>query len=365
MKILYVITGLGGGGAEKVVVDLADQMLLQGHQVKIAYLKGDVVVHPKSISIELIYLGLENVISAVTTYKNYKNLLISFQPDIVHAHMVHANIFVRISRIFYAVKKLICSAHSNNEGGCLRMLAYKFTHKLSDLTTNVSQNASINFEKLGAVPLGGIHTIYNGVDLKKFEKISANNKLRHELGLNETIPVFIAVGRFHEAKDYPNLLNAFFLLKSTSFFKLKQPKLIIIGDGELRDYLEKIILNLSLSDDVYLLGRREDIPELLNMSNFFVLSSKYEGLPTVIIEAMACEKYVITTDCGGSSEIVGDTGILVPIQNSVALAQALENVLRLDDKVIEANNQKARRRVENTFSLEKSVNKWLEIYESK
>ncbi len=116
MNIVYLITGLGGGGAEKVVVDLADQMSERGHNVKIAYLKGGVVVQPKNIEIELIYLGLENLTKCKSAYNNYKKLILDFKPDVVHAHMVHANIFARISRKFLSVPRLICSAHSNNEG---------------------------------------------------------------------------------------------------------------------------------------------------------------------------------------------------------------------------------------------------------
>ena len=365
MKILYVITGLGLGGAEKVVVDLADQMSKQGHQVKIAYLKGDIVVRPQNTEIELIYLGLENLINAKFAYLNYRDLILNFKPDVTHSHMVHANIFARLSRKFIPIPKLICSAHSNNEGGKVRMLAYKYTHFLADVTTNVSQNASNNFERLGAVPKNGIITVYNGVDLRNFEKIATNNNLKKEIGISSYTPIFLSVGRFHEAKDYPNLLTAFSILKKSMIFKEKDPRLVIIGDGELRYKIESLILALDLQLNVVLLGRREDIPQLLNTSDFFVLSSKYEGLPTVVIEAMACETFIIATDCGGSAEILGDTGKLVPIQDSDALAKAMESVLKLDNQVIAENNQRARKRVEDIFSLEKSVNQWLEIYESK
>ncbi|MBK5975631.1 glycosyltransferase [Acinetobacter baumannii] len=364
MRILYVITGLGGGGAEKVVCDLADEMCSRGHTVKIAYLKGEIVVYPKNKKIELVYLGLESVLHALSFFKNYRDLLISFTPDVVHSHMVHANIFTRISRKFYPIPKLICTAHSNNEGGRFRMLAYKYTHKLADVTTNVSKNASHSFEKLGAVPIGEITTVYNGIDLKKFEKFNSNISLKEELSIDVQTPIFLAVGRFHDAKDYPNLIRSFLYLKSNNIFKEKNPKLLIAGDGEGRLEIEQLIQDLELETDIILLGRRDDIAALLNMADFFVLSSKYEGLPTVIIEAMACETYVIATDCGGSAEIMGDTGTLVPIQDSHTLSDAMVHVLTLDNASIVSNNKKARQRVENLFSLTSSVNHWIEIYES-
>lgn len=366
MKIIYVITGLGLGGAERVVVDLADQMYKLGHDVKIVYLKGEAIVKPKSTDIELIGLGFEGLTSFFSASKKYIRLIQEFKPDIVHAHMVHANIFVRLNRLFKSVPRLICSAHSNNEGGRLRMLAYRLTNSLCEITTNVSQNASSNFEVLGAVKPGHIQTVYNGIDLNKFEKsIYQVDGLRLKLNIDNERPVFIAVGRLHDAKDYPNLLDAFYLFKDANISKNINPLLLIVGDGALKSDLEAKIDNLGLNNDVMLLGKRDDIPQLLNLADFFVLSSKYEGLPTVMMEAMACQKYVIATDCGGSAEILGDTGELVPIQNSEALAGAMETALSLDKHDIELNNQKARLRIEEKFSLESSVQKWLEIYAAK
>ncbi len=243
------------------------------------------------------------------------------------------------------------------------MLVYKYTHNLADITTNVSKNASLSFEKLRAVPENGMTTVYNGIDLSKFEKNNKDDWLKNEIGVLESTPLFLSVGRFHEAKDYPNLLRAFSIFKETFTFKEKQPKLAIAGDGELRPEIEALINALNLQSNVILLGRRDDIPALLNMADFFVLSSKYEGLPTVVIEAMACETYVIATDCGGSREIMGETGILVPIQNSSALAEAFKSVLELNESEIVNNNKMARKRVEAHFCLKKSVNTWLKLYE--
>ena len=136
------------------------------------------------------------------------------------------------------------------------------------------------------------------------------------------------------------------------------------GDIGLIEDTKKLILENDLSSRVILLGRRNDISEIINSSDFFVLSSKHEGLPTVLIDAMACKKFIISTDCGGSSEILGETGILVPIQNSEALAKGLEQAINLNEDQIRNNGKLARKRVETLFSLEASVNKWLALYEA-
>ena len=351
MKILYVITGLGLGGAEKVVCDLADQMNILGHQVKIAYLTGGALVKPNSSEIEIISLSLNSASVFLKSSKKYKNLIRKFKPDIVHSHMVHANIFARINRIGCNIPKLICTAHNSNEGGKVRMLAYKYTNFLSDINTNVSQEASASLVKKGAFNSEKLITVYNGIDLEKFNSINTSKDPK-EL-------IFLSVGRFNDQKDYPNLFKAIQILKNKTTEKLK---FYIAGDGDLREQLEQLIIDLSISDYVVFLGKRSDIPHLLNKANYFVLSSKHEGLPTVVIEAMACGTFVIATDCGGSAEILGDTGILVPPQTSKALAEALNIAIEKKPNEIAENNFKARQRVEKLFSLEKSVQNWLELY---
>lgn len=351
LKILYVITGLGVGGAEKVVCDLADQMIVKGYEVKIVYLTGKVLVKPISSKIQIIPLHLNSIKDLIKASKKYKKVIKDFSPDVIHSHMIHANIFARINHLSFRRIKLICTAHNSNEGSQLRMLAYKLTNFLSNLNTNVSQEASESLISKGAFNKNNLITVYNGIDLNKFNFFN-KDKNSNELS-------FLSVGRFNKQKDYPNLFQAISILKNTIN---KEVKFYIAGDGELRPQLEQLIVDLGISDCVVLLGKRSDIPNLLNKADYFVLSSRHEGLPTVVIEAMACGTFVIATDCGGSTEIMGDTGILVPPQNSEALAEALKEAMNKTPLEIQENNLKARQRVEELFSLEKSVENWLKIY---
>ena len=354
MKILYVTTGLGRGGAEKVVCDLADKMVDLGHEVKIAYLTGELFSRPKKSEIEVIALDLHSTRDFLPASRKYKKLIKSFRPDVVHAHMVHANLFTRLNRIVSRVPKVVCTAHSSNEGGTVRMLAYKMTNFLSDTNTHVSQEAKDIFIAKRAFTEKNLITLYNGIDIQRYKK-SINKSKADEEVLN-----IIAVGRFYDPKDYPNLIHAYGLLRKNTHQKTK---LTIVGDGELRPQIEQLIQELNLNDSIELLGHRTDIPQLLSQADIFVLASKFEGLPTVVIEAMACECYVVATDCGGTAEILGSTGKLVPIQDSQALAAALKEVLSLNIEDRRDNNKKARARAEQLFSLESSVEKWLEIYE--
>lgn len=353
MKILYIITGLGLGGAEKVVADLADQMVLRGHDVKIAYLKGDVLVKPDSKSVELIYLGLESGKSFISASQKYRQLIKQYQPDVVHAHMVHANVFARLNRIGCAVPRLICTAHNSNEGGNIRMLAYRYTNWLSDFNSNVSQEAVQVFIDKGAFTDKNLIPIYNGIDLNKFKY--------QEVKKISTIITLLAVGRFNEQKDYPNLLRALALVIKTH----QNIHLNIAGDGELRLDIEDLIKQLNLSEYITLLGRRNDIPVLMQQADFFILPSKYEGFGLVVAEAMACSTFVIATDCGGVKEVMGETGILVSPQNSQALANAIIHAIELSKDEVLENNQHAMQHVQRNFDLNKIIDQWGQIYESK
>lgn len=363
MKILYVITGLGQGGAERVVCDLADKMYEKGHEVKIAYLTGDLHTRPNYEEIELVRIGLNNALSLPKAYLKLSSIIRKYQPDVVHAHMVHANILMRLVRISTSMNKLICTAHSNNEGGTLRMIGYGITHRLASITTNVSQNAVISFEKKRAAPKGSMKTIYNGIDLSKYcFDPKSKVKIGKELKISNSCQIILAVGRFSDAKDYPNLLKSIFLLKQ----EVTHPfQVLIAGDGELRSEVENLINELKLNNEVILLGKRDDIPELMSAADLFVLSSRYEGFGLVVAEAMACECMVVATDCGGVSEVLNNSSFLVPVSDTFALKEKIKYALDLTDEekcnIFSENLE----HVKKNFSLDNIIDKWIILYNEK
>lgn len=355
MKILYVITGLAQGGAERVVCDLADAMFRKGHEVKIAYLTGEVITQPANKEIEVLSVGLTNAVTLPKAYFILSNIIRGFKPDIVHAHMVHANILSRLIRITTPMTKLICTAHNSNEGGYIRKLAYRITHSLADLTTNVSKTAVSSFEINRAVPKGGMICVYNGVDFNSFTyHFSSRKEIIKELNLKSDKKIILSVGRFNEQKNYPNLLKALSYLKKRT---TEDFLLLIAGDGELRTEIQALIVELDLNDEVVLLGRRNDVPILMSACDVFVLSSDYEGLPTVLIEALACQAQVVSTDVSGVHEIVGTYGKIVPTKNPISLANAIEDSLQGNDKNILGHKY-----VKSEFDLDLISDKWLNIY---
>lgn len=358
MKILYVITGLSQGGAERVVCDLADAMCKKGNEVQIVYLTGEILTLPISKKIKIIKIGLNSIASLPKSYLKLRRVIRNFRPDVVHAHMVHANILTRLVRTTTSMNKLICTAHSSNEGGVIRMLSYRVTDRLANLTTNVSNTAVAAFEAKHAVPKNSMLTVYNGVDFTNFTySPDAKDIIVKELSLDSNTKIILAVGRFNASKNYFNLLSAINLIKDQLNISFV---LLIAGDGELRFEIEKEITNLGISNNVLLLGRRDDIPLLMSACDVFVLSSDYEGLPTVLIEALACQSQVVSTNVSGAHEIIGKHGKIVPTKNPISLAEAIKDRLQNSNK-----NVSGQQYVKNKFDLDLISDKWLKIYNEK
>ncbi|MFZ2267594.1 MAG: glycosyltransferase [Azonexus sp.] len=363
MRILLVITGLGVGGAERQVADLADAFSLLGHEVAIAYMTGSVGVRPKSSDIALHDLAAnKSVLGLLRALRRLRRLIGEFQPDVVHSHMFHANILARIARLLVTVPRLVCTAHSTNEGGQLRMLAYWLTHSLADVSTNVSREAVLAFEERGATSKGGMLVVHNGIDTTRFcVNTGSRQAIRLQGGIGEGERLVIAVGRLTEAKDFSNLLHAWQELACTQ----NRIKLWIVGDGELRGLLENLAVQMGIAKTVSFFGMRDDIPVLLNAADLFVLSSAWEGFGLVVAEAMACGKVVVATDAGGVKELLGECGFLVKPRNPHELAAALDRALSLPSDEAARLGELARQRVIQQFSLVRAVNEWLAIYAQK
>ncbi|WP_435950471.1 glycosyltransferase [Psychrobacter sp. DM8] len=359
MKILMVITSLGIGGAEKVVTSLADQLVGLGHEVIIAYLTGEALITPKQDSIKLINLNIDSARGLINGSIKLRKLIKDFKPDVVHSHLVHANILCRMLRPTTTIPKLISSAHNTNEEGRFRMSAYRLTDKFTDISTNVSEEAVEAFVEQNAVQPGRMLTVHNGISTIEFNYSDKNRtKVRDELDVVNTDQLIVAVGRLNEPKDYPNLLSAIKVLSK----KHQNITLAIAGDGPHLQALQRQTIKLGLNNKVRFLGIRKDIPSLMSAADVFVLPSAWEGFGLVVAEAMACERVVVATDCGGVREVVGDAGFLVPPRDSLKLANALEEALELDSEERLRLGKEARNRVLEHYSLAAATQKWLHLY---
>jgi len=360
-RILFLVTGLAYGGAETQVVYLATRFKSRGWEVGVVSL-----IPPKAYIEDLekadvlvFSLDIRRKLPDPRPILRLVQIIRKWQPDVVHSHMVHANLLARIVRPLAPFPVLVCTAHNIDEGGRLREVLYRLTDPFCDLTTQVSQAGLERYVHVGAVPRHKICYIPNGVDTERFKpNLEDRLKVRKELGVEGF--VWLAVGRFDPPKDYPNMLQAF----ARVVHKHLNTMLLIAGDGPLRKTMENMTRELGVEKHVKFLGIRRDIPQLMNAADAYVMSSEWEGMPMVLLEASACGLPIVATNVGGNAEIVldGQTGFLVPPKSPEALSQAMLRMMDLPEEVREKMGKQARKRIESNFSLDRIVDCWEALY---
>ncbi|MFC1603306.1 TIGR03088 family PEP-CTERM/XrtA system glycosyltransferase [Pseudomonadota bacterium] len=216
------------------------------------------------------------------------------------------------------------------------------------------------------IPENKMRQIYNGVDSGRF--------CAHEQGQRRSLPdraqadgkelIIGTVGRVQEVKDQLTLVKAVADLVACNKEYRKKLKLVIVGDGPMMGELESLVQEKNVADITWLSGARNDIPELLQAMDLFVLPSKAEGVSNTILEAMATSLPVVATAVGGNSELVvdGKTGSLVPPQDSKAMAAAIRAYIQEPEK-LQCRGQAGRLRVEQQFSIEAMVNAYMAVYD--
>ena len=207
----------------------------------------------------------------------------------------------------------------------LRYRLLKIFDKYIEKTIVVSNEAEEDYIKTIGISKKKTVTIYNPVISEEVFKLQTEKCDHKWLNKNRDYKVIISAGRLNEAKDFPTLL------KSIAIARKKQDiRLIILGEGELRNELEKLIQQLNIRESVELLGFDNNPYKYFYNSDLFVLSSKREGLPTVLIEALACGIRVVSTNCkSGPYEILkgGEYGRLVTVGDEVELANNILDAL--------------------------------------
>jgi glycosyltransferase involved in cell wall biosynthesis len=152
------------------------------------------------------------------------------------------------------------------------------------------------------------------------------------------------------------LLDAFEIVQRS----IKQAVLVIAGEGSLYDRLKERSITLGIQDKTIFLGRRNDIPALMSMCDCFVLSSKFEGFGLVVGEAMAMQKPVVATDCGGVKEVMGGFGMLVAVDDTCGLADAMLKTYESPHSMNQLYS--ARKHIEDNYALPFVINQWSQLY---
>lgn len=369
MRIVTVLTSLGMGGAEKLALAVAERMARRGHDVALLALMPR-LPEQWPTTLPITYLDIrKNPASIAAGFQRGRRFLRAFRPDVVHSHSFHANILARLLTIGGSGvprAAVISSVHNVYEGGRMRMLAYRLTDRWSLRTVAISQAAVERFVRLKAIPEHKCSVRALGIDTEVFapdarRRAATRNRMGPAATGTDSTFVWLCAGRIAPAKDYPNLLRAFAKVEE----QRSDTRLWIAGGGSdaAREELESLANDLGIREKVFFLGLQRDMPALLDAADGFVLASAWEGLPQVIVEAMAMEKPVVATDVGGVRELLSDRRTLVPAKDPDALAAAMVATMQRSRDEAAREGEAARERMLREFSVDATADWWEEIYD--
>lgn len=210
------------------------------------------------------------------------------------------------------------------------------------------------------LPLERIELVYNGIELHRYDPTRTRREaLRRQMSFTTDNIVIIQVARLNRLKDHPTAIRAMAQLR----LSCPEARLVLVGDGEERSEIELLIDDLAISDHVQLLGVRNDVPDLLQMADLFMLSSITEGVALTLIEAMATGLPCVATDVGGNCEVIVDgmTGLLARANEPFDLANKLETLCQ-DPNLREQFGQAGLQRALEHFDSHKMHQSMAEIY---
>lgn len=347
MRILYVIDGFGVGGAEMLLLDLLDEARRRGFVTHVAYfspgpLADDVARRADGVT----RLSRHRLRDPRALWRAVR-LMRAFRPDVVHTHLTKSDLVGQLAARIVGVPRRIMTFHNTDAWRRRRLptLIYKLLTAGATRRIAVSAEVARHIAQTGTAPANAIEVIANGVDTDRFDP-ARQTPLAQLAAPVGAVRVAI-IGRLTAQKDHENFLAAAARLAQS------QPAVhfYIIGEGELRAALEDRARALALLPDrLTFTGILRDMPAVLAASDVVVLSSAWEGLPIILLEAMAMARAIVATAVGEIPTLLeAGAGIVVPPGDPEALAAAIRQLV--DDPGLRARlGSAARDRVVKDYS---------------
>jgi glycosyltransferase involved in cell wall biosynthesis len=364
IRVLHILTDLSAGGAQMLVKNLMFSYDRNRFDLAICSLfpKGETIIEQQLEGVgNIFYLDKKLGPDPKILFRLYR-LLKQFRPHVVHTHL-YISRYALIPSLICKIPVKMHTFHNPAEkevekiGKIISWIAFNWLNIQPIALSPAISNSVGNLYKRQNVPY-----IYNGIPTKDYIRNDDVRKMvRHSLNLSDDILGLITVGRFSPQKNHALMIEAFSKVHAQN----KNSMLIMVGDGDLKPKIESMVRANNLSDYVQFLGLRKDIPELLAAADIFVLSSDWEGMPLVIIEAMAAGKPVVATAVGGVPDMITDqaSGFLVKPNDAEAMAQIilkLANDKALASKIGEVGRKIAQDRFDVSMAAREYEKKYLE-----
>jgi glycosyltransferase involved in cell wall biosynthesis len=357
MRLLLVVSEMGVGGAERVVVDLATDAARRGDAVALLADPGRFDAHLEGLHITRGPLPPGRAPAALLrSTASARQLIRDFRPDVIHTHNVRVTGLARIASELARPRRrppIIATYHGVPAG---EVKAAGRVLRLADAVVCVSAGLREQLEAAGAPPRL-LSVIPNGV--ANAAPLSAQRQLEidAELGLDGS-PVVSIVGRLVTQKAHDRFLRAALVVAQ----RLPSARFLIVGDGPLRDELERMAADLGVAHQTRFTGVRDDAPYLIARSDLLTFSSDWEGLSIAALEALAAGVPVVSTDVAGMRELLSSgAGAIVP-HDAEALGAAIADLL-LDGSRLAGMGAEARRLHRERFSTESMTSAYRALYD--
>lgn len=358
-RIAFCTTHLGLGGAEKTLCSLVLGLDRRRWRPAVFHLS-----YPDSLADELRHhdvpvwcVGARHRWD-VTAVLRLALALRRWRPNVLQTFLFHANFAGRLAGRCAGVPIIVCGARVAERRSRLPLVLDNLTCRLADHTVCVSRGVFDFTAHRVHWPRSRLSVVFNAVETDRFD--AARHADRATLGVPEDALLILFIGRLDEQKAPMDLLEAFGKVAAAQ----PDAHLLLVGQGPLRDALERRAGQVGLAGRVHLTGWRPDVPELLKAADLFALPSRWEGMPNAVLEAMAAGLPVVATRVEGSTELVchGRTGMLVEPGDCDGLAEALLALAQSRCRCA-AMGQAGRARVAEEFTLARMVGSYERLYE--
>jgi glycosyltransferase involved in cell wall biosynthesis len=363
INVLQIIEGLSFGGAETKLLELIARMDRNRFRTVVCSLgMGDRIKGKfDDLDVKFVNLRRRRRIDPKIIW-DVSKLIRSEKIDVVMTTLFYADVVGALAHSISTAKAVFSWETISAPEWLLqhRLLAYRFAMRFCDKVISVSDATADWLVQKRGVPRDKVMVIPYGVDLKAYQ-VGRNPSLKAQLGISADAPVVGVVARLHPQKGHSYLIEAARSIVASH----PDVHFVFVGDGELRPQLEKQVGESNLAEHFHFLGFRDDVKDLLKTFDIFVLPSLYEGLPNVVLEAMATGLPVVATAVDGTAELIvnDQTGFLIPPKNPHELSEKISHLLA-DSNRRQCFGQKGRERVEQHYSLEKQVAGFQDLYES-
>lgn len=369
--IVHLITGLGLGGAEQVLVRVATTLDRERFTSLVVSLmpEGPLATPLRDAGIEVVSLDMTPGWPSPAALWRLVRLLRARKPDVLQTWLYHADLVGLVAARLSGGPRVVWNIRSSDVDmthyrGHVRWTVAACA-RLSPWPQAVVVNSVAgqrHHARLGYTPREWV-LVPNGVDVARFRPdAGARHAIRDELALANDAPVVCLIARRHPMKDHDTFLRAAALLAAAR----PGAHFLMAGDGVSRDSaeFEALVRDRAPRAHVIALGPRGDVPRLTAACDVSTCcSTSGEGFPNVVIESMACGVPCVVTDVGDAADIVGDTGLVVPTREPAALAGAWDRLLALDARERDALGARARARVIERYTLERMVAAYESLYE--